>query len=470
MRTEKDSLGAMEVPDEAYYGAHTARSLQNFNVAGATMPLAIIHGLVRLKWACALANRALGLLPADKADAIVAACRRVLADGLADQFPLDVFQAGSGTSSNMNVNEVLASLANEALGRPRGDRQGVHPNDDVNRGQSTNDLFPSAIKLACVAGLAPALAALGDLIHALQQKGAEFADVLKSGRTHLQDAVPVTLGQECDAWAHALQKDARRLRAAGERLYELAAGGNAVGTGVNTPPAFRAALARELRELTGEPWRAADHGVEATQFMTDFADFSAALRLTAMDIHKICNDLRLLASGPHTGFNEVTLPAVEAGSSIMPGKINPSICEAANMACLQIMGLDHAVGLACGAGQLELNTHMPLIGHNLVTMLQLLGRTCRMLADKCVAGLTANRAVCRRHLEASLGLPTILNPRLGYDRVAELVKEARAAGRPLRELVLEKRLLTEAEFETLLRSATGPNLQQPVEKPGSAKS
>ena len=458
MRIEKDSLGTMEVPDEAYYGAHTARSLKNFNVAGAAVPPAIIQGLVRLKWACDQANRSLGLLPTDKADAIAAACRRVLAGGLDAQFPLDVFQAGSGTSSNMNVNEVLANLANETLGQPRGDRQGVHPNDDVNRGQSTNDFFPSAIKLACLALSAPALESLGELIRELKKKGVEFADVLKSGRTHLQDAVPVTLGQEFDAWAQALQKDVLRIRTAGERLRELAAGGNAIGTGVNTPPAFRAALVRELNAITGETYRPADNGLEVTQFMTDFADFSSALRLTAMDINKICNDLRLLASGPNTGFNEVVLPTVEPGSSIMPGKINPSICEAANMACLQIMGHDHAVSLACGAGQLELNTHMPLIGGNLVTMLNLLDRTCRMLAAKCIAGLTANRAVCRRHLEASLGLPTILNPRLGYDRVAELVKEARSTGHTLRELVLEKKLLTEADFEALLQTSTGPNL------------
>ena len=458
MRKEKDSLGAMEVPDEAYYGASTARSLKNFDVAGATLPREIIHAIARLKWACCQANLELGLLPADKAEAIILACQRVLSGALDGQFPLDVFQAGSGTSSNMNVNEVLAGLANEALGRKRGDRQGVHPNDDVNKGQSTNNIFPSAIKLACIALAAPALASLGELIRELQQKGAEFSDVLKSGRTHLQDAVPVTLGQEFDAWAQALRKDVLRIQTARGRLYEIGAGGNAIGTGVNTPREFRPAIARALSVLTGETYRPADNGLEVTQFMTDLADFSSALRLTAMDINKICNDLRLLASGPNTGFNEVVLPAVEPGSSIMPGKINPGICEAANMACLQIMGHDHTVSLACGAGQLELNTHMPAIGYNLVTMLHLLDRCCRMLAARCIAGVAANRAVCRRHLEASLGLPTILNPRLGYDRVAELVKEARATGRTLRELVLEKHLLSEPEFEALLQSATGPNL------------
>jgi aspartate ammonia-lyase len=455
MRIEKDSLGTVQVPDAAWYGVHTVRSLQNFNVAGAPIPRAIIHGIIQLKWACALANQSLGLLATEKAGAITAACQKILSGSLDDQFPIDVFQAGSGTSTNMNANEVIANLANEALGRPRGDRTGVHPNDDVNKGESTNNVFPSAIKLACVELAVPASRSLATLITALRAKAEEFAGVLKSGRTHLQDAVPVTLGQECSAWARALEKDALRLQMACDFLFELGIGGNAVGTGVNTPATFRAEIIRTLSTLTRQSWRAAEDGLEATQFLTDLAGFSAALRCTAADMNKICNDLRLLASGPNTGFNEVTLPAVEPGSSIMPGKINPSICEAANMACIQIMGHDHVVQLACAAGQLELNTHMPVIGANLVAALGILDRCCMMLAEKCIAGLTANTEVCYRHFEASLGLPTILNPRLGYDRVSELVKESRQTGKTLRTLVLEKKLLTATELDTLLKSSTG---------------
>ncbi len=458
MRTEKDSLGAVQVPDEAWYGVHTVRSLQNFNVAGAPLPGALIRGIVRLKWACALANRSLGLLPPDKTDAIIGACQKLLAGEYADQFPIDVFQAGSGTSTNMNVNEVVANLANAALGRPRGDRGGIHPNDDVNKGESTNNVFPSAIKLACVELAAPAATSLGVLIAALRTKANEFKDVLKSGRTHLQDAVPVTLGQEFAAWARALEKDVQRIQQARDFLLELGIGGNAIGTGVNTPKAFRIAICSELTALTQQSWRAAKDGLEATQFLTDLAGFSAALRCAAADVNKICNDLRLLASGPNTGFNEITLPTVEPGSSIMPGKINPSICEAANMACIQIMGHDHAVQLSCAAGQLELNTHMPVVGANLVAALGILDRVCTMLAEKCIAGIAANTEVCYRNFESSLGLPTILNPRLGYDRVAELVKEARRTGQTLRDLVLARQLLTTAELDALLKTCIGPNL------------
>jgi aspartate ammonia-lyase len=458
MRTEKDSLGEVQVPDEAYYGVHTVRSLQNFNVAGAPVPREVIRAIVDLKWACARANQSLGLLTAEKAEAITAACQKIFSGSLDNQFPIDIFQAGSGTSTNMNVNEVIANLANELLGQPRGDRQGVHPNDDVNKGESTNNVFPSAIKLACVALHRPAVASLAALGAALRVKALEFAGMFKSGRTHLQDAVPVTLGQEFSAWARALEKDALRLQNACAFLLELGIGGNAVGTGVNTPQAFRAAIIRELSALTEQPWRVAEDGLEATQFLTDLAGYSGALRCAAADVGKICNDLRLLASGPNTGFNEVALPAVEPGSSIMPGKINPSICEAANMACIQIMGHDHAVQLACAAGQLEINTHMPVVAANLVAELKIFDRCCVMLAEKCIAGIAANAAVCQRHFETSLGLPTILNPALGYDRVSQLVKEARQTGKTLRELVLEKNLMSAADLDALLTSSTGPNL------------
>jgi aspartate ammonia-lyase len=457
-RIEKDSLGELEVPMDAYYGVHTCRSIRNFNAAGETVPLEIIHGMAKLKWACAKANHVLGLLPQNKLDAIATACQRILGGEFTDQFPVDCFQAGSGTSSNMNANEVIANIANEIMGGKRGDRNLVHPNDDVNKGQSTNNIFPSSIRVAAIDLSASLIPALQHLIAELQKKGDEFADVIRSGRTHLQDAVPETLGQAFHAWAHALVKDVRRIEAARERLLEIGAGGNAIGTGVNTKKAFRPEIAKAMREITGSHYRHAENGIEITQFLTDMADMSSALRLTAMDIAKLCNDLRLLVSGPNTGLAEVQLPAVEPGSSIMPGKINPSICEAANMACIQVMGHDHAVQLAANAGQLELNTHMPVTGLNLVKAFRILQRTATMLADKCIAGILANRERCYYYFENSGGLGTVLNPVLGYDKVAALVKEAIKTGKTARQIVIEKNIMTGDDFDKLVQNCTGPNL------------
>ncbi|NCD23021.1 MAG: aspartate ammonia-lyase, partial [Spartobacteria bacterium] len=374
------------------------------------------------------------------------------------EFPVDLYQAGSGTSSHMNLNEVVANLANEALSGKRGAKVPVHPNDDVNMGQSTNNCFPSGAKIAVHGQTLLLLDALAALEKALRAKAAEFAGILKTGRTHLQDAVPVTLGQEFGAYAHAVALAAARIREAAVRLRELGIGGNAVGTGINTKPAFRAEILLALNEETGGAFHPAEDGVHLTQFMTDFAHVSAAFRSCALDLQKIANDLRLLASGPLTGIGEIRLPPVEPGSSIMPGKVNPSICEAVNMACMQVQGLDHAVALACGAGQLELNTHLPLIGANCLQAAKLLSAAARVLADKCIAGLLANAETCRRNLERSAGLATLLNPRLGYDRVAQLVKEGLATGQTLKELVLAKKVLTAAEYEALLASSTAPNL------------
>jgi aspartate ammonia-lyase len=457
-RIETDSFGPRAVPADALYGAQTSRSLENFHLSGTPLPLEIVHGMAWLKLACARANAKLGLLPAAKADAIVAACRAVLSGAHDREFPVDLYQAGSGTSSHMNLNEVVANLANEALGGKRGAKAPVHPNDDVNMGQSTNNCFPSGAKMAVLGQTLLLLDGLAALDKALRAKATEFAGILKTGRTHLQDAVPVTLGQEFGAYAHAVALAAARIRAAADRLRELGIGGNAVGTGINTKPAFRAEIVRFLNEETDGGFRVAEDGVHLTQFMTDFAALSGAFRSAALDVQKIANDLRLLASGPLTGLGEIRLPPVEPGSSIMPGKVNPSICEAVNMACMQVQGLDHAVALACGAGQLELNTHMPLIGANCLQAAKLLSAAARVLADKCVVGIAADAEACRRNLERSAGLPTLLNPRLGYDRVAQLVKEGLATGQTLKELVLEKKLLTAAEYEALLASSTGPNL------------
>mgnify|MGYP001071863926 CR=1 FL=1 len=458
MRIEKDSLGEKKVPDDAWYGIHTCRSLENFGVAGEAMPMPIVRAIVRLKAACATANGQLELLDADRCGAIRKACAALLAGRHDDQFPIDIFQAGSGTSTQMNVNEVIANLAAVALGGKAGDRERVHPNDHVNKGQSTNNVFPSAIRVAGVRRCGRLTVQLGRLIAAFYEKSEQFAKVAKSGRTHLQDAVPITLGQEFGAWAHALEKGGRRLAAAGENLLALGVGGNAVGTGINTRPAFRAQVVKALNDDTGMTFTVAENGIEITQFMTDMAQMSAALRLLALDLLKITNDLRLLASGPNTGLAEIGLPAVEPGSSIMPGKVNPSICEAANMACIQVIGYDAALAMACGLGQLELNTHMPLIGSNLIKSFEILIRTCDMLDQKCVRGITADERRCRRHFESSAGLATILNPVLGYDRVAELVKAGLREGKSLRTLVVEQKLMSEAALDELLDRAFGPNL------------
>ncbi|NKB24543.1 MAG: aspartate ammonia-lyase [Kiritimatiellae bacterium] len=458
MRIEKDSLGEKEVPEEVYYGIHTLRSMDNFGAAGDRLPLDIIYAMAQLKWACAQANKEIGLLDTQKCDAISAACLRVIRGEVEDQFPLDAFQAGSGTSSNMNVNEVISNLACEELGGKKGERNLVHPNDDVNKGQSTNNVFPSAIRVACVEQSNLLLNELQKLIEALSERALAFEEVIKSGRTHLQDAVPLTLGQEFGAYARALNKDVVRIQQAQEKLLELGVGGNAVGTGVNTKPVFRETIICYLNKLTQEKYRTPEDGIEITQFLTDMAEASSALRATALDILKIGNDLRLLTSGPNTGFQEIVLPPVEPGSSIMPGKINPSIVEASNMACLQVLGNDHSVSVACGLGQLELNTHMPLVGYNLIKSFRILERCCRMLTQKCIPGIKANVETCTHNLQISAGLPTILNPILGYDRVAELVKESLATKKTLKDLVLEKNILSADEFGELMKTCTGPNL------------
>ncbi|MBP1589541.1 MAG: aspartate ammonia-lyase [Kiritimatiellae bacterium] len=461
-RLESDSLGPRSIPADALYGAHASRSRENFaRFAPFPLPLPIYHAMALLKKACALANRELGDLPPDLADAIAAACDDVLSGTHDADLVLPIYQAGSGTSANMALNEVIANLANRALGQPLGTRSPVHPNDHVNRGQSTNNVFPSAAKVAVVQAAAealrPAAAALAD---AFAAKADEFAPVLKAARTHLQDAVPITLGQEFHAYAAALRRDLDRLDAILPRLCQLGIGGNAVGTGLNTRLAFRPAVLRHLQPLVPcapAPFAIPDDPIAATQFLTDFADYSATLRAFALDLQVIANDLRLLASGPRTGIAEIALPAVEPGSSIMPGKVNPSICEAANMAAIQVQGLDHAVALACGATQLELNTHMPLIAADTLHATALLAAALSTLADKCVRGITANADTCARHLEQSAALPTLLNPVLGYDRVAALVRESLATQKTLRDLALERNLLSPAAFDALLAASTSPN-------------
>lgn len=450
-RLVTDSLGTREIPEEALYGAHTSRSMENFPISGRPLPMEIIAGMATLKIAAARANHRLNLLSQEKAQAIEAAARRVIAGAYPAEFPVDVFQAGSGTSSHMNLNEVLANLATATLGEK------VHPNDDVNMGQSTNDIFPSGGKIAICLAAGDFRRSLELLEQELAGRAAAFAEILKCGRTHLQDAVPVTLGQEFAAYALAVHRAAETVDAATEGLRELAAGGNAVGTGINAPEAFRAELIAELNTLEQGTYYAAEDGLCATRYLTPFAAFTAALRNAALVIQQLCNDLRLMSSGPRAGLGEISLPPVEAGSSIMPGKINPSICEAVNMACIHVLGLDHAVAAAAGAGQLELNTHMPLVVTNALDATRILGNAARVLATKCIAGIRANEAVCRRQLEESAALATLLSPRLGYDAVAALVKEALETGQTLREIAAAKNLLDAQAYENLMASSTTPN-------------
>jgi aspartate ammonia-lyase len=450
-RIEKDSLGEMEVSASAYYGAQTARAVQNFPISGLKPHPAYVWAVTVIKKCAARANMSTGRLSAEIGNAITAAADEVLAGGLADQFVVDPFQAGAGTSHNMNVNEVLANRALELLGRQRGDFTILHPNDHVNMAQSTNDVIPTAIRLASLEMLDPLLENLEGLENALAAKGVEFDHVLKSGRTHLQDAVPIRLGQEFCAYATAVRRSREGLESCIPALLELGTGGTAVGTGLNAEPAYIAKIIEELSIATGFPVTAAPDLFEAMQNMDPFLALSSALRRTAVTVGRVANDLRLLSSGPRTGLDEIRLPAVQPGSSIMPGKINPSMAEMTNMVCYQVMGCDQAIMLAVQAGQLELNVMMPLIAYNLLFSMELLKNCVQKFTDSCITGIKANEERCRRYLEDSLGLVTVLAPSIGYNAAAEVAKESVATGRSIREIVLARGLMPAAELEVAMR-------------------
>ena len=450
-RIEKDSLGEMEVPAEAYYGAQTARAVHNFPISGLKPAPAFVWSVVLIKKCAAKANMATGRLDTRIGEAIVAAADEVLAGSLADQFVVDPFQAGAGTSHNMNVNEVLANRALEILGKERGDFAAIHPNDHVNMAQSTNDVIPTAMRLASLEMLDPLLEQLEELEGALVAKGREFDHILKSGRTHLQDAVPIRLGQEFGAYGAAIRKNREGLEGCIPALLELGIGGTAVGTGLNAEPAYISTMVAELTIATGFPLAASDNLFEAMQNMDPFLALSSALRRTAVNLGRIANDLRLLASGPRTGLDEIRLPAVQPGSSIMPGKINPSMAEMTNMVCFQVMGCDQAIMLAAQAGQLELNVMMPLIAFNLLFAMELLKNCVQKFTDSCINGIEANADRCGNYLENSLGLVTVLAPYIGYNAAAEVAKEAVASGRSIREIVLERHLMAEQELEQAMR-------------------
>ncbi len=449
-RTEKDPLGALEVPADALYGVQTLRAVQNFPISGLRPLPAFIDATVHIKRAAALTHKETGRLESRLADAIVRAADEVLAGKHRDQFVVDVYQAGAGTSHNMNCNEVLANRANEILGGQRGAYTPVHPNDHVNMAQSTNDVIPTAIRLACVTELGGLESAFGDLATAFESKGKEFDDVLKSGRTHLQDAMPIRLGQELEAYAGSLRRGLKRVVESADYLRDLGIGGSAVGTGVNVEPEYPKLMVKYLAESAKVKLRAGNDRIQLMQSMGDVAAFSSQLKVLALDLSKIASDLRLLASGPRTGLDEIHLPAVQPGSSIMPGKVNPSIPEMVNQVCFQVVGNDACVTIAAEHGQLELNVMMPVIAYNVLLSLEILSNAARVFAEKCVSGLEANREQCEYWVERSAALATALAPQIGYARAAEISKQSVKENVMIRDLVKREKVLPDAEIDEVL--------------------
>jgi aspartate ammonia-lyase len=464
MRTEKDSLGTLEVPEEAYYGIQTARAIENFPVSGLRIHPRLIDAYMYIKKATALAHKQLDAIDAEVADAIVQASDEVLAGKLRDQFVVDVFQAGAGVSTNMNVNEVLANRAAEILGEPRGTYSRVHPNDHVNRSQSTNDTFPTAMHLSALLSWRDLRPELEGLARAFQAKGDEFADAIKSGRTHLQDAVPITLGQEFRAWGAAIHRGTRLIDAATRELLEMPLGGNAVGTGINTPPRYRPTVVRILGELTDLALEVADDPREQISSRLSIAAVSAALRNLALELTRIANDLRLLDSGPLTGIKEISLPARQPGSSIMPGKVNPVMPECLNQICIHIVGADTAVGLASQAGQLELNVMMPVMIWELLFSMEILGNFLPVFREGCVEGITADYERMASYAHKSPSIATALNPVVGYAKAAEIVKEALRTNRTIHEVAREKTELTDEQLAEIL---SPENLTGQLEREGN---
>jgi aspartate ammonia-lyase len=463
-RIERDPLGELPVPADALYGIQTERARQNFPISH-VLPLApFVDAVVWIKKAAALTHKQTGRLDPKLADAIVRAADEILVGGHRHQFVVDPYQAGAGTSHHMNANEVLANRANELLGGKRGEYTPVHPNDHVNMAQSTNDVIPTAIRLAALSQLPALLDAMGRLARAFLTKSRAFDTILKSGRTHLQDATPIRLGQEFAAYGHTVERGAGRVAHAADALRDLGIGGTAVGTGLNAEPAYPALMVRHLRTIAGTELREGTDRVQLMQSMGDPAACSGTLRTYAMDLGKIASDLRLLASGPRTGLAEIVLPPVQPGSSIMPGKVNPSIAEMVNMVCYQALGNDVTIAAAAEAGQLELNVMMPVIAHNLLFTMLILTNASRVFAERCVEGIEADRAQCEYWLERSPALITALAPRIGYAEAAKLAKEAVAKHVTVRQLVMEKGVLKGKELEAVLDLLAMTELGVPGER------
>lgn len=453
-RIEKDSLGEVSVPAEAWYGAQTARAVANFPISGRGPDVDFIRAHVQIKRAAAIVNTQPGWLNAELAAAIVKACDAILSGRYLDQFVVDRFQAGAGTSHNMNSNEVIANLANVALGGKKGAYSPIHPNDHVNMGQSTNDTIPTAIRLAVLTKLPRLINAVSAMAEAFSHIAERERDTVKSARTHLQDAVPTTIGREFEGYAWILRRAAGHLSDLRAPLGEIGLGGSAAGTGLNTSPGYAQGVAAELARLTGEPLRSADNLVAQMQSMYDLQRVSSTVRDLALELTRISNDIRLLASGPRTGMGEVMLPPVQPGSSIMPGKVNPVMFEMLNQVCFQVMGQDAAVSSMTQAGQLELNVMMPGLGSALFDALDWLTRAIEATTEKNLKGIEIDRERCRRFLHDSVALATLLNTRIGYAKAAEVAKVSEKSGRPVREIVAEQGLVTAVEFdEWVLRAA-----------------
>jgi len=453
VRLEHDSLGEREIPEQAYYGVQTLRAMENFHISGVYVKNFehMIEALAFVKKAAALANHELGVLEADKMKAICDACDELLTGKLHEHFTVDMFQGGAGTSTNMNANEVIANRGLEILGHKKGEYDHLHPNDHVNCSQSTNDAYPTAIKLAVLLSLKDLLAAMNELKEALGAKAEEFADVLKMGRTENQDAVPMTLGQEFSAYAVMIESAMVALERASDEFHDINMGATAIGTGINSPPGYADMVTQKLTEISGFTLRRARNLVEATQNAGSFAQMSATMKRAAVQISKICNDLRWMSSGPRCGLNEINLPPMQPGSSIMPGKVNPVIPELVNQICYQIIGYDAVVSMAAEASELELCMAEPIIAYDLLHGMLILKNGCITLTSRCIVGIEANRDVCRQYVENSIGLVTALVPVLGYERSAAIAKEALKTGGSVFNLVLEKGWMTKERLDDMLR-------------------
>jgi aspartate ammonia-lyase len=449
-RIERDPLGDVSVPAEAYYGAQTQRAVDNFPISGLRAPADLVTATILVKKAAAEANASLGRLDRDVADAIITACDDILSGSLRDAFVVDIYQAGAGTSHNMNSNEVLANRAGELLGEPRGTYTRVHPNDHVNMSQSTNDVYPASTRLALLLGAAPLVAASRALADSVARKAGDFAQVLKTGRTHLQDAVPITLGQEFSGYAGCIRRGAEDVMGAATQLHEMNLGATAVGTGLNAGDDYRRLVVSNLARYTALPLVTAENLFRVTQSMGDVLAYSGAMRRLAVEVGKIASDLRLLSMGPRAGLSEIALPAVQPGSSIMPGKVNPSVPEMVNQVCFQVMGCDATVALACEAGQLELNVMMPVIAWNALHASTILREAIKVFRLRCVDGLTADDTRARALLERSTASATALSPYFGYAITAEIAKESAQTGKTIRAVVLERGLMDAARLDNVL--------------------
>ncbi|HLX13440.1 MAG TPA: aspartate ammonia-lyase [Bacteroidota bacterium] len=461
-RTEKDSLGERKIPANAYFGIQTDRAVHNFPISGLTPKDDYVEATVYIKKAAAIVNKSLGILDAKKADAIVAAADEILQGKLREWFVVDVYQAGAGTSHNMNVNEVIANRAVEILGGKKGDYSLVNPNDHVNMAQSTNDVCPTAIRIGGVRCAIRLIASLEKLEAAFTKKAKEFDHIVKSGRTHLQDAVPVRLGQEFGAYAANMKKHRESIARAADANKELGIGGTAAGTGLNAHPKYRAMMVEELTKELGIQFKMATDYFEAMESLRPFVELSSAVRNLAQDLIRIANDLRLLSSGPKTGMAEILLPPVQPGSSIMPGKVNPVMAEMLNMVCFQVIGCDTTVLLAAQAGQLELNVMMPVVAFNLIHEIEILKNAIEVFITFCVDGITANAARCQDYAEGSMSIVTVLNPHIGYAKAAEIAKEYLASGKSIKQLVLDKGLMSKEKLEEVfnLRGMTEPGIHK----------